>query len=237
MKPERIAPLPPSPRSLGLEVGGRLQPEARAFYRRWVGWTVAGEAAGFAVAASAGVLVAPQDVPTVPEFALLVGAGSIEGALLGAGQAIAITRLQLPPRMLRRWPVVTSVAAALAWTIGLLPSSIPHIPWSSPATWLIAAVLGSALLLSIPTAQYLLLRSAIHTAGRWIWVNVLAWSLAICWTLAPSPLVNASTPLLSLIGIYATAGLLMATTIAVITGLCWFSWLRTGVVRTVSRVA
>jgi hypothetical protein len=141
-----------------------------------------------------------------------------------------------PPRMLRRWPVVTSVAAALAWTIGLLPSSIPHIPWSSPATWLIAAVLGSALLLSIPTAQYLLLRSAIHTAGRWIWVNVLAWSLAICWTLAPSPLVNASTPLLSLIGIYATAGLLMATTIAVITGLCWFSWLRTGVVRTVSRV-
>ena len=147
-----------------------------------------------------------------------------------------MTRLQLPPRMLRRWPVVTSVAAALAWTIGLLPSSIPHIPWSSPATWLIAAVLGSALLLSIRTAQYLLLRSAIHTAGRWIWVNVLAWSLAICWTLAPSPLVNASTPLLSLIGIYATAGLLMATTIAVITGLCWFSWLRTGVVRTVSRV-
>jgi hypothetical protein len=82
-------------------------------------------------------------------------------------------------------------------------------------------------LLSIPTAQYLLLRSVIHTARRWIWVNVLAWSLGICWTFAPSPLINASTPLLSLIGIYAMAGLLMATTVAVITGLCWFSWLRT----------
>ena len=163
--------------------------------------------------------------------------GSIEGALLGAGQAIAMTRLQLPPRMLRRWPVVTSVAAALAWSIGLLPSSIPHIPWSSPVIWLLAAFLGSALLLSIPTAQYLLLRSAIHTAGRWIWVNVLAWSLGICWTFAPSPLVNASTPLLSLIGIYAMAGLLMATTVAVITGLCWLSWLRSGTVRTVSGVA
>ncbi|MDF2745844.1 MAG: hypothetical protein K0S98_128 [Propionibacteriaceae bacterium] len=93
------------------------------------------------------------------------------------------------------------------------------------------------MLLSIPTAQYLLLRSVIHTAGRWIWVNVLAWSLGICWTFAPSPLINASTPLLSRIGIYAMAGLLMATTVAVITGLCWFSWLRTGVVRTVSRVA
>ena len=99
------------------------------------------------------------------------------------------------------------------------------------------AVLGSALLLSIPTAQYLLLRSVIHTAGRWIWVNVLAWSLGICWTFAPSPLVNASTPILSLIGIYAMAGLLMATTVAVITGLCWLSWLRSGTIRTVSGVA
>jgi hypothetical protein len=237
MKPERIVPLPPSARSLGLEAGGKLQPEARAFYRRWLGWTVAGEAAGFTAAAITGALAATHDLPTVPEFALLVGAGSIEGALLGAGQAIAMMRLQLPPRMLLRWPVVTSVAAALAWLIGLLPSSIPHIPWSSPVTGLLAALLGSALLLSIPTAQYLLLRSVIHTAGRWIWVNVLAWSLGICWTFAPSPLINASTPLLSLIGIYAMAGLLMATTVAVITGLCWFSWLRTGVVRTVSRVA
>jgi hypothetical protein len=135
---------------------------------------VAGEAAGFTAAAIAGALAATHDLPTAPEFALLVGAGSIEGALLGAGQAIAMMRLQLPPRMLLSWPVVTSVAAALAWLIGLLPSSIPHIPWSSPVTWL----LGSALLLSIPTAQYLLLRSVIHTAGRWI--NVLAWALGIC---------------------------------------------------------
>ena len=88
---------------------------------------------GFAVAASAGVLVATQDLPTLPEFALLVGAGSIEGALLGAGQAIAMARLQLPPRMLRRWPVVTSVAAALAWTIGLLPSSITSTSLNVPS--------------------------------------------------------------------------------------------------------
>ena len=142
MKPERIVPLPPSARSLGLEAGGKLQPEARAFYRRWLGWTVAGEAAGFTAAAITGALAATHDLPTVPEFALLVGAGSIEGALLGAGQAIAMMRLQLPPRMLLRWPVVTRVAAALAWLIGLLPSSIPHIPWSSPVTWLIARSSG-----------------------------------------------------------------------------------------------
>ena len=107
MKPERIVPLPPSARSLGgLGAGGKLQPKARAFYPRWVACTVAGEAAGFTVAAIAGALVATQNMPTVPEFALLVGSGSIEGVLLGAGQAIAMTRLQLPPRMLRRWPGV-----------------------------------------------------------------------------------------------------------------------------------
>jgi hypothetical protein len=200
-------------------------------YRRWVGWTVAGEAAGFAIAATAGALAATQDLPRTPEFALLVGAGSIEGALLGAGQAMGMRKLQLSPRILRRWPTVTSAAAAVAWSIGLLPSSIPAIPWSSPATWLIAAVLGAALLLSIPTAQYLLLRTAIRTASRWIWVNALAWLLGICWTFAPSPLVDASTPILTLIVIYAAAGALMAVTVAVITGLCWLSWLRSGTVR------
>jgi hypothetical protein len=204
------------------------------FYRRWVGWTVTGEAAGFAVAASAGALAATQDLPRTPEFALLVAAGSIEGALLGGGQAVGMRKLQLPPRILRHWPVVTSAAAAVAWSIGLLPSSIPKIPWSSPATWLVAAVLGAALLLSIPTAQYLLLRSAIPTARRWIWVNALAWLLGIFWTFAPSPLVDAGTPIFALIGIYAVAGVLMAVTVAVITGLCWLSWFP---VRAIDRVA
>ena len=231
----RAAP-PASARPAKTEAGGLVSAAARAFHRRWVGWTVAGEAAGFAVAATVGALVATQNLPPAPEFALFVAAGSVEGALLGGGQAIAMTRLQLPTRVLRRWPVVTSLAAAVAWSIGLLLFSGAVIPmrWSSPVTWLVAAVLGSALLLSIPTAQYLLLRSALPSAGRWIWVNVLAWLLGICWTFAPSPLVDASTPLTSLIGVYVLSGVLMAVTVALITGLCWLSWLRSGAVRPVS---
>jgi hypothetical protein len=237
MKSERTAPLPADARSLAVDGDRTLPSDARWFYSRWVGWTVAGEAAGFAVAATAGALAATQDLPRTPEFALLVGAGSIEGALLGAGQAMAMRRLQLPPQILRRWPVVTSAAAALAWSIGLLPSSVSNIPWSSPAMWLVAAVLGSVLLLSIPAVQYLQLRTAIPTARRWIWVNALAWLLGMCWTFAPSPLVDASTPIFALIGIYAVAGVLMAVTVAVITGMCWLSWLKSGTVRTLSGVA
>jgi Type II CAAX prenyl endopeptidase Rce1-like len=33
------------------------------------------------------------------------------------------------------------------------------------------------------------------------------------------------------------AGLLMATTVALITGLCWLSWLRAGIIRTIGGVA
>jgi hypothetical protein len=44
-------------------------------------------------------------------------------------------------------------------------------------------------------------------------------------------MVDASTPTSTLILIYTAAGLLMATTVAVITGLCWLSWLKRGVVR------
>ena len=46
--------------------------------RRWVACTVAGEAVGFTVAAA---LAATQDLSHLPEFAILLGAGAIEGAL------------------------------------------------------------------------------------------------------------------------------------------------------------
>jgi hypothetical protein len=195
---------------------------------------VAGETAGFAVAATVGALTAASDWPGAADFALLLGAGSVEGVLLGAGQAIAMSRLQLPRGIVRRWPVVTSAAAVLAWAIGLLlfSGSIP-VDRASPAAWLLAAILGAVLLLSIPVAQYLLLRSAIPGASRWIGVNVLAWLLGITWTFAPSPVVNASTPTITLILTYAVAGLLMAITVAIVTGLCWRGWLKRGVVRTV----
>ena len=129
------------------------------------------------------------------------------------------------------------MAAALAWSIGLLPSSIPHIPWSSPVTWLIARSSGRPCCYPSPPPSTCCCEASFTPPGAGSGSTVLAWSLGICWTFAPSPLVNASTPILSLIGIYAMAGLLMATTVAVITGLCWLSWLRSGTIRTVSGVA
>ena len=60
---------------------------------------------------------------------------------------------------------------------------------------------------------------------------MLAWLLGLVWTFAPSPLVNTRAAPFTLILIYTVSGLLMAITVAVITGLCWLRWLRRGVVR------
>ncbi len=51
------------------------------------------------------------------------------------------------------------------------------------------------------------------------------------WTFAVSPLVDAGTPIVQLVGLYVAAGVLMALTVATTTGLCWVGWLRHGDLR------
>jgi hypothetical protein len=74
------------------------------------------------------------------------------------------------------------------------------------------------LLCSLPLAQYFVLRDHIRRALLWIPINMVAWLLGITWTLLPSPWVDQSTPTGTLIVIYGVAGLCMATTVALITG-------------------
>ena len=55
-------------------------------------------------------------------FLLLVFAGFVEGAVLGWFQ-VRVLRSRLPTVSLRRWILLTGAAAAVAWTLGLLPSA------------------------------------------------------------------------------------------------------------------
>jgi hypothetical protein len=213
-------------------VGPAYPPGTDAFLRRWVACTVAGEAAGFTVAAA---IAATQDLSHAPEVAFLLATGAVEGALLGKAQSMTMTRLRLPAGIIRLWPVATSAAAVVAWSIGLIPASLQLISWSSWAAWLLAAVLVLVLLASIPTAQFILLRTAVPRAGRWIRFNAVAWMLGLSWTFVPPALVRPDTPVISEIGVYAIAGVLMASTVALITGMCWLGWLKRGSVLTVVR--
>jgi hypothetical protein len=182
---------------------------------RWVLVVTLGEAVGFSVPAVVGVAVTGAPWGPLATLVALVLAGSVEGALLGAAQADCLYRWRVLPAR-RWWVVATSVGAAVAWSIGMLPSTF-DLRWTAE-TAVVAGVGGLMLLTSLPLAQYFVLRGHVRRAARWIPINIAAWLLGIAWTLAPSPVVDESTPAGALIVIYSIAGLCMAATVAVVTG-------------------
>ena len=181
---------------------------------RWVLVVTLGEAVGFTVPAAVGVAVTGSWGPLATLVAIVL-AGSVEGAMLGAAQADCLYRWQVLP-VRRWWIAATSVGAAVAWSLGMLPSTF-NLRWTA-ATAVVAGVGGLMLLTSLPLAQYFVLRDHVRRAALWIPINIAAWLLGIAWTLAPSPVVDQSTPAGALILIYGVAGFCMAATVAVVTG-------------------
>ncbi|WP_343287291.1 hypothetical protein [Gordonia sp. SID5947] len=149
--------------------------------------------------------------------------GAGEGALLGLGQAGAMHGTEVAVPVLR-WVAVTSAAAAFAWLLGSAPSTLHDAgvvdDGSHLASWAAFGVGGLLLLLSIPTAQYLVLRDLVPRAGVWIPVNVLAWSVGLMATFVPGPFVDEDTSAAALVASFAVAGICMALIVSAITG--WY---------------
>jgi hypothetical protein len=178
---------------------------------RWIVIVTIAEASGFAVATGAALTAILLVPPGWLSLALTVLGGAIEGALLGTGQWLAMGSRRPPAS---RWIFATTAGAAVAWTLGMLPSTlgIDFAAW-----WVIVLVaLGAvALLASIPVAQWLALRRS--GTARWIPVNMASWAIAILWTFAPSPFVDEHSPVALVATLYVIAGILMAITIAALT--------------------
>jgi hypothetical protein len=190
---------------------------------RWVGFTVLGESLGFLIPVSGFALAATLGLDAWSTWLLLVVFGAGEGALLGLGQATGLrgSSAEVP---VGRWIAATAVAASVAWSIGMLPSTLADlgvaIDWASPATWVVAGVAGLALLATIPTAQFpLLARVGVPRAWRWVPLNMGAWLVGLVFTFLPSPFVDESTPAPMMFAAFGVAGVLMASTVAVLTGL------------------
>ncbi|WP_104060285.1 hypothetical protein [Arthrobacter sp. 4R501] len=186
------------------------------FLRRWFVSVTLAEAAGFAIPVIVGGILSVLAAPAGVVYPAMVLAGAGEGCLLGLGQSIGFG----PTVPRGRWILVTVAGAATAWSIGMLPSSLGGIDFGSPGMIVLGAVLGCALLLSIPTLQWLVLRRLVprRRTAFWIPVNAGAWAAGIVWTLVPSPFIDENTPAPALFGVYLLAGLLMAGTVAVLTG-------------------
>jgi hypothetical protein len=186
----------------------------RATYRRWIVAVLVAETAGFGIAA-VGAITAGASAAS---YGLLVAFGALEGACLGAGQAYALrgSGILVPQA---RWIGATAAGAAIAWSIGLLPSTLQNVDWERPAVIATALVLGVALLGSIPLLQAAVLARLALPVASWVGVNALAWLAGISWTLLPSPFIDERTPAGVLVVVYVWAGALMALTVAAITGI------------------
>jgi hypothetical protein len=199
-------------------------------WRRWTVSTTAGELIGFVAPAlaGAGATAAALDTPTT--YLLLLVAGSLEGLALGTAQGWAL-RTALPRLPRRTFALVTSAAAVLAYAIGMLPASLgDRLGSLPPAVLAVAGVAGGlALLASIGTAQWLLLRRHGYGWPWWIATTAGAWLAALLVFVAIStPLWQPGQPvaLTVAIGLLGAAG--MAVTAAALTGFAAVRLARSG---------
>jgi hypothetical protein len=190
----------------------------RAFLTRWVGWATLGESLGFLAPVLAWFLAATA-WPRA-EFALLVLAGLAEGAVLGWFQ-VRVLRNRLPGISAARWVLLTAVAAAFAWSVGMLPSTFGEWQdWPLPLRLTAGGAAAILLLGSIGTAQWFELRHHVRRAWPWIAGNAAAWAAGLAaFMLVAPPLWQPDQPawLIAVIGV--GAAVLMAAVMAVVTGL------------------
>jgi hypothetical protein len=192
---------------------------ASGLWTHWFRNVTVGECAGFAMPAAVGAVTAHAvGAVSVP---LLVLAGAVEGALLGWFQA-RVLRSVVDGFPVARWTAVTATATALAWAIGLTPSLAGSWLSGLPLWALVPLVaVGSVVLLvSIGTAQWTVLRGLVPDAGRWVWGTALAWLVAIgVFVAVTTPLWQPGQDVATIVLIGVLGGLLMATTVAALTGL------------------
>ena len=188
----------------------------------WVIWVTLGTALGFILPSVATLGAVADGRDASGQFVFAVIAGAIQGAILGFAQAFALRRTAAALPMLG-WIIVTAVGAVLAWTFGMIPGSFMAIEPGTPAGIGTLLAFGIVAVAALPTAQWLILRRTklgkIGRVWRWIPITAIAWTAGITWLLLAATLVQDSTDLIHLVGLYTVAGLLMVLTVSVITGL------------------
>lgn len=187
------------------------------WFRWWVLVTL-GELVGFSVPATAAVWASAQVAGV--ELVAMSGAGLVEGVLLGAAQAVVLRRV-LPGFRSTAWVVATSLAAALAWLLGMLPSTTHDVwsTWPVGTTVVVGGLVGLVLLGSIGTAQALVLPPS--SLRRWSWVawTAAGWcaGLAAFSAIAP-PLWHGGQSTAATIVVGLAGGVVMAAAMAGVTG-------------------
>ena len=192
-----------------------------SLWRRWVIANALGELVGLGAAAVAGVALVKLFEASLDAIASLAGAsvmivlGTFEGLVVGLAQWLVLRR-PFPTVSRRAWVLASAVGAFVAWTLGMLPSTLvdfgthagaaPPAAMSDTLMYALAAAMGAVLgpILGVP--QWLALRRHVRHAAWWIPANAAAWALGM-----PVVFIGASSaPTGGLPGLAATGGLTAA---------------------------
>lgn len=161
-------------------------------YRRWVQANAWAEGLGLgATLVLAGFLgQVGSSTPILLEALGAILAGTaLEGLLLGVLQS-RVLRAALPGFSPVPWTAATAAGAAVAWTLGMVPSTLLSLaatePGATPPTppegilsYLLAAGLGLLLGPFLGVPQALVLRRWVRRPWRWVAANMLAWALGM----------------------------------------------------------
>ena len=197
----------------------KVLPGTDSRYRRWVVATTCGELAGFAIPAIVGAAATSAGVGQGASMALLVLAGAGEGAVLGWAQSRMLRR-ELPDLRSGDWVRATAAGAAVAWSIGMLPSTLSRqlLELWPPLMVGLGLVAGALLLSTIGVAQWLVLRRHVDRSGVWVLANALAWIAGLTVVFAAIGVAPSDAPvMIALFGV--VGGLGMGLTVALVTGL------------------
>ena len=195
-------------------------PRGAALWRRWFAAATLGEVVGFSAPALVGPAAMGGTAPDPLGFIAMVAAGTVEGAVLGTAQSLALSRA-LPSLRRRDWTLATAAGAAVAWSIALPPATMGDRLVRLPAVLVVVGgtALGLALLASMGVLQWTVLRRHVRNAAWWVPATAGAWlaGLTVFFALA-MPLWQEGQPLALVAAIGVLAGLAMAATAAALTG-------------------
>ncbi|MBO3753204.1 hypothetical protein J5X84_44865 [Streptosporangiaceae bacterium NEAU-GS5] len=195
----------------------------QALWRRWFGVVTLGEIVGFSVPALVAAAVVQSD-GSIAQAAAVVAAGVAEGAILGLAQAYVL-RSALPCVPTVSWVSATAAGAAVAWTIGSVPIVLGDRFLELPP--LLLALFGVVLLGSMGGLQWLVLRARMPGMAWWVAATAGAWLAALGAFMALTmPLWQEGQPAWLIAAIGILGGLVMAATVAALTGLAFLRLVR-----------
>lgn len=200
-------------------------PSSTSVYRRWVLFCTIGELVGFGGIPVLGSAISlwltagmEAQLRSMILYLVAVLGGFGEGAVLAWFQ-LRVLRVCLPRLNPGRWILATGGAASIAWMLGLLAPTLDDLVGLSAGTqlaiWIPAGVL---ILLSIGTAQAMVLRGIVTRPQRWIAANAVGWLLGLPWTFALPAMLPETAPVAIWITTFVVAGVLMGLTVGLITG-------------------